>query len=34
MVHHGTRAAQRAQKAIGQHLVVFGNEDAHGGVSL
>ena len=25
--------AQRAQQAVGQHLVVFGNEDTHGLVS-
>jgi hypothetical protein len=30
MVHDGARAAQRAQQAIGQHLVVFGNQYAHG----
>ena len=28
------RGAQRAQQAIGQHLVVFGNEDPHRVVSL
>ncbi|MNL56499.1 hypothetical protein D3C87_1799990 [compost metagenome] len=34
VVHHGPRGAQGAQQAIGQHLVVFGNEDAHGGSLL
>ncbi|GAB2479952.1 hypothetical protein GCM10027082_33590 [Comamonas humi] len=30
MVHHRARAAQAAQQSIGQHLVVFGYQDAHG----
>jgi hypothetical protein len=29
MADDGARAAQRAQQAVGQHLVVFGNQDAH-----
>jgi len=33
MVHHRSRGPQRAQQAIGQHLVVFGDEDAHERVS-
>ncbi len=31
LVDRVTRGAQRTQQAVGQHLVVFGNEDAHGG---
>jgi electron transfer flavoprotein alpha/beta subunit len=33
MADHGARAAQAAQQAIGQDLVVFGNQNAHGDVS-
>ena len=29
MVHSGTRTAQGAQQAVGQHLIVLGNEYAH-----
>jgi hypothetical protein len=30
VVHRGTRCAQGAQQAVGQHLVVFGNQNPHG----
>ncbi|MNV75309.1 hypothetical protein D3C71_1685880 [compost metagenome] len=30
VVHHSARVAQTAQQAVGQHLVVFGNQNSHG----
>jgi len=32
-IHRIARRAQRAQQAVGQHLIIFGNQDAHGVVS-
>jgi hypothetical protein len=29
VVHGGAGVAQRAQQAVGQHLIVFGNENPH-----
>jgi hypothetical protein len=30
MIDRRARCAQRAQQAVGQHLVVFGNQNSHG----